>query len=128
MDRKRLHIVLVAALLMLIAAIPFGCAENAVRFIPLVGVPEYPPTDPAEVVVFREEPHVPFEVLGQIVVDPEKFMSITVMDQKLREAAAAMGATAVVILSAANMRAGESRSELAGGQVVTALAVRFKEQ
>ena len=122
------HIVSVMMLMMLVAALSFGCATNPVRIIPLVGTPAYPPTDPATVMIFREEPQMPFETLGQIVVDPDAALSIPDMEQKLREAGASMGANAVVIFSGATMRAGESKSEMGGGQIVTAIAVRYKNQ
>ena len=106
-----------------------GCATAPpVRILPLVGAPAYPPTDPATVVVLQKEPQFPFETLGQVVVEPEaNTLSMRELQQKLREAAASMGANAVVITADMTMQAGETRAEMSGGQIVSAIAIRFKD-
>ena len=77
-----------------------GCASVApVRIVPTEGTPHYPPTDPASVMVLRSEPPRPFETLGQVVLDPGHTLPVPEMEQKLREAAASMGANAVFIIS-----------------------------
>jgi hypothetical protein len=100
---------------------------NAVRVLPRVGVPSYPPTDPATILVLRAEPSQPYEVLGQIIIEPEADLPASQIDQMLRQEAARMGAHAVVIVSDMTMRVGESREEMKGGQVVAANAIRYKD-
>ena len=77
-----------------------GCAAVVpVRIVPAEGTPHYPPTDPASVTVLRSEPPRPFETLGQVVLDPGHTLPVPEMEQKLRQAAASMGANAVFIIS-----------------------------
>jgi len=104
-----------------------ACASPPVRIMPFVGVSAYPPTDPANVMVLRTGPERPFERLGQIILEPEKPVSVQEIEQRLREAGAGMGANAVVIQADMTMQVGESRPEMAGGQIITAIAIRFKD-
>lgn len=100
---------------------------NMVRVLPRVGMPTYPPTDPSTILVLREEPSAPHDVLGQIVIEPETVLPMSKIEQMLRQEAARMGADAVVIVSDMNMRVGESREEMVGGQVVAANAIRYRD-
>lgn len=105
-----------------------GCTTaNPVRIVPLVGVNSYSPTDPATVMVLRSEPQRPFETLGQIVLEPEGTLSVPDMEQRLRAAAASMGANAVVILADMATLTGPVSSEQSGGQVVSAIAIRYTD-
>jgi hypothetical protein len=104
-----------------------ACASSPVRVLPVVGAPIYEPTDPSTVLILRAEPQRPFETLGQVVVEPEKQMSEAQVEQMLREAAAGMGANAVFIQADMTMEAGEIRQQFSGGQIVTAIAIRFKD-
>jgi hypothetical protein len=106
-----------------------GCATAPpVRILPLVGASAYAPTDPVTIMVLRTEPQRPFETLGQVVLEPEgNALSVPELEQKLREAAASMGANAVVITADMTMQAGGTRMEQSGGQVVSAIAIRFKD-
>ncbi len=56
-------------------------------------------TDPASVMVLRSEPLRPFETLGQVVLDQGHTLPVPEMEQKLRHAAASIGANAVFIIS-----------------------------
>jgi uncharacterized lipoprotein YajG len=77
-----------------------GCASVApVRIVPTEGMPHYAPTDAASVIVLRSEPSRPFENLGQVVLDPGDTLPVPEMEQKLRQAAATLGANAVYIAS-----------------------------
>ena len=110
-----------------LAAILSGCVTaSPVRIVPLVGAPVYPPTDPESVAVLHAEPQIPFETLGQVVIDLSGGLSIPDMERMLREAGASMGANAVVILDTMTTQAGTGPSEKLRGQVVSALAVRYK--
>ncbi|HBH86840.1 MAG TPA: hypothetical protein DDY17_04460 [Syntrophaceae bacterium] len=95
-----------------------GCAAVVpVRIVPTEGTPHYPPTDPASVMVLRSEPLRPFETLGQVVLDPGHTLPVQEMEQKLRKAAASLGANAVFIIS--------DMTTLKGP--VLAYAVRYKD-
>jgi hypothetical protein len=100
---------------------------NIVRVLPRVGVPLYPPTDSATILVLRQEPSRPFEILGQLVIEPENVLPMPEIERMLREEAAHMGANAVVIVSDMTMRVGETRAEMEGGQIVVANAIRYKD-
>jgi hypothetical protein len=90
-------------------------------------MPAYSPTDPTTVMILRTQPLRPFETLGQIILEPEAALPVPEMEQKLRQAAASMGANAVVIISDMTMLAGSHRSEASGGQIISANAIRFKD-
>lgn len=112
------------AVILLLAAC---MTSNMVRVLPRVGVPLYPPTEPTTILVLHEEPSQPFEILGQIIIEPEAALPVPEIEQMLRKEAARMGANAVVILSDMTMRVGESREEMAGGQIVAANAIRYRD-
>jgi hypothetical protein len=115
---------IVLAVVWLVAA----CATtNTVRVLHRVGVPLYQPTEPTAVMVLQGEPSRPFEVLGQIIIEPQADLPVPDIERMLRREAARMGANAVVILSDMTMRVGESREEMAGGQVVVANAIRYRD-
>jgi hypothetical protein len=127
---NRTRILTWTALPVIIVAVSLfaGCpTPNIVRIMPTVGAPVYPPTDPSSIIILQTQPVSPSETLGLIVVEPETAMSVPDIEQKLRQAAASMGANAVVILSDMTMLAGSHRSEASGGQIVHANAIRFKD-
>jgi hypothetical protein len=127
---KRMKIMAWASLTILIAVVSLlaACAtSNPVRVLPRVGVPLYPPTEPGTILVLREEPRRPFEILGQIIIEPEAVLPASEIERMLRQEAARMGADAVVIVSNMTMRVGESREEMAGGQIIAANAIRYRD-
>jgi hypothetical protein len=71
-------------------------------------VPFYPPTDPASAEILPTEPLRPHERLGEIALEPQPQGNPSVMEleQKLREAAAKMGANAAVLIADRAMRMG----------------------
>ncbi len=106
MKNKRMAI---AAILLMIAAVLTtiaGCNYVTVNTRPYLGMPSYPPTDPASVEILRTEPLRPHERLGEITLEPQGSPSVTEMEQKLREAAAKMGANAAVLVADRTMRMG----------------------
>ena len=66
----------------------------------------YVPTEPASVEILRSEPMHPNVRLGEIVLEPQGAPPVVEMEQKLKEAAAEMGANAAVIVADATMRMG----------------------
>ncbi len=126
---NRMKILAWAALSIFIASVSLLTActtTNVVRVLPRVGMPLYPPTDSATILVLRAEPERPFEILGQIILEPVKVLPVSEIERLLRQEAARLGADAVVIVSDMTMRVGETRSEMEGGQIVTANAIRYK--
>jgi hypothetical protein len=114
--------------ILVVVSLVAGCpTTNIVRIMPTVGTPVYPPTDPTTIMILRTQPLRPFETLGQIILEPEAVLPVPEMEQKLRQAAASMGANAVVIISDMTMLAGSHRSEASGGQIISANAIRFKD-
>ncbi len=76
-----------------------GCSFVTVNSKPYLGVPVYPPTDPASVQILRGEPSRPHERLGEISLEPEGNPPTAEMEARLKEAGAQMGADAVVIVA-----------------------------
>jgi hypothetical protein len=106
----------------------WAACTTPVRIMPLVGASAYPPTDPASVMVMQTSPLRPHETLGHIVLEPENALSIEETERMLREAAAGMGAHAVVILANMKMEAGANSLQTSGGHVVSAVAIRYTDQ
>ena len=97
-----------SALFLVFAVLSFiaGCNYVTVNTKPYLGVPQYPPTNPASVEILRTEPLQPHDRLGEIYLEPTGNPSVTEMEQKLREAAAKMGADAAVLVADRTMRMG----------------------
>lgn len=120
---------LVAAVLLLA-----GCRAVSVNSFQYVGGPAYAATVPAQVEVLRTLPARPFERLGEISAEPaSNDVDNAKIEQALQNAAAKMGANAVVITS--------DRIEVTGamvsgpiygrtvqrttGRVIVGIAIRF---
>ena len=110
-----------------VAAFLAGCvASSPVRIVPLVGAPAYPPTDAASVAVLSAQPQIPYETLGQIVLEPEDMLPVPDMERMLRKAGASMGANAVVIMDDMYLQADAGPATKPRSQVVSAIAIRYK--
>ncbi len=96
-------------LLLALLALLVGCSMVSVQSKQYLGVPTYPPTDPAAVEILRLEPQRPNERLGEITLEPQGNPTVQEMEAKARQAAAKMGANAVVIVA--------DRTERMGGMV-----------
>lgn len=119
MKRKPYAIVIMLIAIVGSVMLLSGCTTVApVRIVPTEGAPHYAPTDPASVMVLRADPLRPFENLGQVVLDPGGTLPVPEMEQKLRQAAARMGANAVVIISDMTMLKGP----------ILAFAIRYKDE
>src|SRR5512143_1576488 len=118
MNKIQRVLIVVAALVVLA-----GCATpSPVRVLSLVGAPVYPPTDPESVVVLQTEPLIPFETLGQVVLETQSAASGAEVEQMLRQAGASIGANAVIIKADMNMQVGADSSQSSRGQVVSGIA------
>ena len=76
-----------------------GCVSVMVRAHAYLTAPTYPPTQPAEVRILPSEPNQPKERLGEIILSTNDNPSRAVLEERLRKAAAKMGANAVFIVS-----------------------------
>ena len=97
-----------SVLLLVLVVLSFiaGCSYVSVTTKQYLGMPLYPPTDPASVEILRTEPLHPHERLGEIGLEPTGNPPVTEIEQKLREAAAKMGANAAVLVADRTMRMG----------------------
>jgi hypothetical protein len=86
--------------LALVAGALAACASVDVQTTEYVGAPRYQPTEPNSVQILRTEPTAPHDRLGEIVVDAstDPAPPVTEIEQKLTQAAAKMGANAVVVV------------------------------
>jgi hypothetical protein len=97
MKNRIQRLVSCTALIGLLAAT--GCNTISLQTNQYIGVPTYPPTDPATVQVMRTEPTRPNVKLGEITVEPSSMDTpVAKIEAKLQAAAAKMGANAVVIV------------------------------
>jgi hypothetical protein len=83
----------------LLASLTTGCNTVYVQSKQYLGVPNYPPTDPASIQVLQTQPPPPHVRLGEITLQPQGNPTKAQMEQKLKLAASKMGASAVVIVA-----------------------------
>ena len=76
-----------------------GCNTVSIDSKQYLGLPNYPPTDPAQVQILRKEPAEPHVQLGEIRAEPfSDSTSAEKIEAALQKAGAKMGANAVVIV------------------------------
>lgn len=76
-----------------------GCNTVDIQTRQDLGVPTYAPTEAASVTILREPPARANVRLGEIYAQPSGNPSVAEIESKFRQAAAKMGANAVVIVS-----------------------------
>ena len=76
-----------------------GCNTVSVQSKQYLGVPSYPPTDPATIQILQTQPTAMNVRLGEITIQPNGNPTKAAIEQKLRMAASQMGASAVVIVA-----------------------------
>jgi len=82
------------------AALLFGgCASVSENTHAYLGVPQYPPGNPAAVRILAAEPKPPIDRLGEIILSIEGNPSRQKVENKLKMAAAKLGANGVYIAS-----------------------------
>ena len=94
--KRQILIPLLGAIL--IAGLATGCNTVSIGSKQYLGVPTYPPTDPASVEVLPSQPTAPNVKLGEITLQPQGNPTKARLEQKLRLAASKMGANAVFIV------------------------------
>jgi hypothetical protein len=123
--------------LTLSAAALAACATVDVQSTEYIGGPRYQPTDPKSVQILRAEPKAPHDRLGEVMVDAstDPPPPVTEIEQKLAQAAAKMGANAVVVVLdrvqpvAAYVTGpywGRSIESVSGRKVI-GIAIRFRQ-
>jgi hypothetical protein len=76
-----------------------GCNTVSIHSHQYLGVQSYPPSDPAQIQIVRKEPTRPSLQLGEVRAEPSsEKVSVLEIETALRNAAAKMGADAVVIV------------------------------
>jgi hypothetical protein len=77
-----------------------GCNTVSISSTQYIGGPIYAPSDPAQIQILREPPNRPNVRLGEVTAEPSSdSVPVQNIEAKLRQAAAQMGADAVVIVS-----------------------------
>ena len=118
-----------------VALIAVGCAGMSVSTVRYANVPDYPPSDSAQVRILRSEPSRPHQMLAELMVAAPDSTGPAVqqMEERLRTAAASLGADAVVIVAdplqpaAVASRTWWGRNARAStGQDVIAVAIKYR--
>jgi hypothetical protein len=127
---KSLMMVVVATGLLLTT----GCNTVSIDSKQYLGLPNYAPTNPAEVQVLRKEPAEPHVQLGEIRAEPSSDdVSAQKIETALKNAAAKLGANAVVIVYDRTQVTGAMVSgpwygrsvQQIEGRVIIGVAIRF---
>ncbi|HQG30610.1 MAG TPA: hypothetical protein PLA83_01670 [Deltaproteobacteria bacterium] len=126
------HAIVAAVISVMLLA---GCSTVSVQKRAYLGVPAYQPTDPAKVEILRTEPTRPFDRLGEIDLEPAGNPPVQKLEQKLKDAAAQMGADAAVIVAdKTRLMGGYVTGPWWGGQIVpeygrviVAVAIRYRQ-
>jgi hypothetical protein len=117
------------------AVVLAGCSQVTIKSFRFLGVPEPPPTDPAQVQILRLPPLRRFERLGRIDAVPESDdVDNEKIEAAIRKAAAKMGADAVIIGFQGERPMGFSIQGFPGdaearrrmGRVIVGTAIKFR--
>ena len=77
-----------------------GCNTISISSMQYIGGPTYAPSNPATIEILRTPPTRPHVRLGEVTAEPSsESVPVTKIEESLRNAAAKMGADAVVIVS-----------------------------
>jgi hypothetical protein len=110
-----------------------GCSSVSATTRTYPDAPTFPPTDPSAVEILRSEPAVPYVRLGEITLSLQSNPSQQDIAQSLKQQAAQMGATAVLLVYDGSQAMGVMYSGPAWapadptqlGQVLIAIALRY---
>lgn len=81
-----------------LALLATGCNTISVSSKQYLGVPSYPPTNPATVQILRQPPTAAHVRLGEVTVIPQGDPAVGTIEARFKVKAAKMGADAVVIV------------------------------
>ncbi len=113
-----------------------GCKTVSTSSHPYLGGTSYPPTDPAQVVILREQPAAPHVNVGEVQAQPSSSrVGNPQIEQALRKQAAKMGANAVVVVADRDQIVGATLTGPAwarsvnpiSGRVITGIAIRYTQ-
>lgn len=95
-------------LLLCVLSATAACATASMRIVQYVGVPRYPASDPGKIVILHERPRGGEVKLGEVIVDASinPAPDVSVIEAKLRQGGAQLGADAVVLVHDRTHRAG----------------------
>jgi hypothetical protein len=127
------YLTLLAAVALLLVAT--GCNTVSVATRQDLGVPIYPPTDPAAVQILRAPPTAAHIRIGELTVEPQGNPTVQQIETKMQQAAAKLGANAVVIVADRTMVMGAIVTgpwwgrtlSPETGRVIVGVAIRFTQ-
>ena len=130
---KQMRKVLGASAALALGLVAMGCNTVSVQSTQYLGVPSYPATDPMTVQIVHQPPTAPNVRIGEITVEPQGNPSKEQIETKLQQAAAKLGANAVVIVADRTMVTGATvmgpwwgRSVTPDmGRVIIGVAIRY---
>jgi hypothetical protein len=117
------------------AMILTGCNTVSTSVKQDLGLPSYPPTDPAQVQILRTAPTRAHVRLGEVTAEPSSdSVPVTEIEAAIRNAAAKMGADAAVVVYDRTQTTGAyvtgpwwGRSiETVQGRVIIAVAIKYQ--
>jgi len=131
--RVCLSFFLAACLVLLILS---GCSHVSVHSHEYIGLPEFPATNPSGIEILHAPPARPHDRIGEVTLFPEGNPAKKDIEDKLKKAAAAMGADAVVIVSDSMKELGEymtgpwwdGQINTEWGRVIVAVAIRYRQE
>ena len=112
-----------------------ACSGVQVHSKRYLGVPSYPPSDPARVAILHEEPTRPHVRLGEVTLEPRGNPGVPRMEEALRERAAALGADAAILVADRTQEMGSvvigpwwaPTEEPIYGRVIVAVAIKYTD-
>ena len=103
--------VVIVASALTVLLLSTGCQTVSTSENQYLGVPTFPPTNPAQVQILRTEPTRPHVRLGEIRAEPSsESVPVTKIEAALQQKAAKMGADAAVVVY--------DHTQVVGAQVV----------
>jgi hypothetical protein len=132
---KQIKSVVFATLVAAVLFVSTGCQTVSTSKIQYIGVPKFPPTDPAQVQILRTEPTRPHTRLGEVRAEPSsESIDVNTIETAIKKAAAKLGADAAVIVADKTQIVGAqavggylNRSfEAVEGRVVIAVAIKYQ--
>ena len=124
-----IRVILIGSVLLLLSA----CTNVAISTQQDIGVPTYPPTNAATVQILRSFPQRPFVRIGEVTAEPTGNPTVPLIEEKMRDGAAQIGANAAVIVSdrtvlmGASITGGFANRQLSRDyqRVISAVAIRY---
>ena len=132
---KVIKAVVIVASALPVLLLSTGCQTVSTMDTQYIGVPTFPPTNPAQVQILRTEPTRPHIRLGEVRAEPSsESVPVTKIETALQQQAAKMGADAAVVVYDHTQVVGAqvvggylNRSvEAIEGRVIVAVAIKYQ--